>query len=206
MHHLQFVVVNHPNIAELITALAAAAAAVAAWAGLNAWRNQLHGNKDHEIAWKYLEATLKLRNAINNDVRNPAIFPGESQSAAEEFYGKDKMQSELTKNPNAWQVAVYSLRWREVVKARKELNDALVQAEIWWGKKAVGLEKDLNACIGILYVNMKNYVEPDRGLRWDDDVLYYIESDEESEFNKKLNAAIKKMDDFARPFLRASKS
>jgi hypothetical protein len=36
------------QIAEVITAIAAIAAAVVAWEGLTAWKKQLHGSTDHE--------------------------------------------------------------------------------------------------------------------------------------------------------------
>ncbi len=191
------------QIAEVITALAAIAAAVAAWVGLSAWKKQLHGNTDHDIAWRYLAAVLKLRNAINKTVRNPGIGLEEFKSASEEFYGKD-LESKMEKDPRtAETLAVYSIRWREVGKARQELDDAIVQAEIWWGEKVVGLEKDLNLCIGELFVNLANMVNPDRGLTYNHKIIYYVEGDD-SEFDKKLKAAVKKMEDFARQYLRDS--
>lgn len=189
------------QIAEIITALAAIAAAIAAWEGLTAWKKQLHGNTDHDIAWKYLAAVLKLRNAINKTVRNPGIGLEEFKSASEEFYGKD-LEEKMKENPrSAEMLAVYSIRWREVNKARQELDDVIVQAEIWWGEKVVGLEKDLNLCIGELFVNLKNMLNPDNGLTYDHKMIYYVEGDE-SEFDKKLKAAIKKMENFSRPYLR----
>jgi len=193
------------TLAEIVTALAAVLGVWIAWNGLSAWKKQLHGNTDHDIAWKYLEATLKVRNAINKVVRNPAIFPGEFQKASEEYYGKDKAEEELRKNPSAQTTAVYTIRWRELAKARQELDDAIVQAEIWWGKRVIGLEEPLNRCIGTLYVNLRNFLEPDHGLKFDHDTLYYTEGID-SEFDKGLNSAVKKMEDFARPFLREEKS
>ena len=191
------------TLSEIITALAASAAAVAAWNGLTAWKKQLHGNTDHDIAWKYLEAVLKLRNAINKTVRNPLISIGESQASSEEYYGEDKFQSVLIVDPTASTTAVYAIRWNELMKARRELDNAIVQAEIWWGNKVVGLEESLNLCIGTLYVNVKNHIDSDRSLRADHEILYYAK-EIETEYDKKLNEAIKKMEDFARPFLRES--
>ncbi len=191
------------QIAEVITALAAIAAAIAAWVGLSAWKKQLHGNTDHDIAWQYLAAVLKLRNAINKTVRNPAIGLEEFKSASEEFYGKD-LESKMKEDPRgAETLAVYSIRWRAVNKARQEFDDAIIQAEIWWGEKVVGLERDLNFCIGELFVNLGNMVNPDRGLTYNHKIIYYVEGDD-SEFDRKLKAALKKMEDFARPFLRES--
>ena len=193
------------QIAETITAIAAVAAAIAAWVGLSAWKKQLHGNTDHDIAWKYLAAVLKLRNAINKTVRNPGIGLEEFKSASEEFYGKD-LEAKMKENPRAAEmVAVYSIRWREVNKARQELDDAIVQAEIWWGNKVAGLEKDLNLCIGELFVNLTNMLNPDRGLTYEHKTIYYVEGDD-SEFDKKLKTAVKKMENFARRYLRDSES
>ncbi len=193
------------NVAEIITAGAAVAGAIAAWEGLSAWKKQLHGNTDHDIAWKYLEAVLKLRNAINKTVRNPGIDLSEFKSASEEFYGEN-LESEMKQNPrSAEMIAVYSIRWREVNKARQALDDAIVQAEIWWGQKVVGLEKELNACIGELFVNLKNMLNPDRGLTYNHRTIYYIEGDD-NQFDKDLENAVKKMEDFARLYLRDSES
>jgi hypothetical protein len=195
-------------IPDSVTAIAAITAAVAAWEGLNAWKKQLHGNKDHEIAWKYLEAVFKLRNAINKDVRNPFISIEEMSSASEEYYGKDRVQEILQKDPKAQTQAVYALRWREVQKARQNLSDVIVQAEIWFGEKVVGLENDLNGCIGELFVNIKNVVNPDYGRQHKIETVYFtpgLETDDKEgdySFDKKLRLSIKKMEDFARLYLR----
>jgi|SRR3989344_3259138 len=190
--------------ADGVTAVAAVVGVLIAFLGLKTWREQLYGNKDHEIAWKYLEAVFKLRNAINHEVRNPAIFPGEIQSAVEEFYGKNKLDEEKQKNPKADLLAVYSIRWKEVMKARKNLDNVIIHAEIWWGEKVVGLEKPINECLGTLFVNVKNYINPQKGmdLNWNDDVIYYEGDGSNNEFDQKLKSAVKKMEDFARPYLR----
>jgi hypothetical protein len=194
------------DIAQIFIACGAIVAASVAWRGLDVWKKQLHGNTDHDIAWKYLEATLKLRNAINEDVRNPAIFPNESQSASEEYYGKEGVENAIKTNPRAATIAVYILRWREVNKARIELKNAIVQAEIWWGKKVVGLEKPLYKCIGTLYVQLMNFLYPeDRGVPYDHDTLYFLEG-ADTGYDRNLTAAVKQIEDFARQYLRESDS
>ncbi len=186
--------------ADILTATAAVAGAFIAWNGLSAWKKQLHGNTDHEIAWKYIEAALKLRNAINRDVRNPFISLGEFRIASEEFYGKENVDAEIKKNPQAQKIAVYSIRWKEVNKARKELDDAAVQAEIWWGAAVIGLEKPMIECVAALFVNVQGLIDPDYATP-DRGILYYLET-EENAYDIKLNAAMKKIEGFFRPYLR----
>lgn len=197
---------NLEAVSQLVTVAVSGGGALLAILGLDAWKRQLHGNKDHEIAWKYLEAVFKVRNAINKVVRNPGIFPGETKKAAEELYGKENVDYEMGKNSRAGDVAVYQIRWNELTKARRELDDVIVQAEIWWGESVVGLEKELNASIGELFVNLKIYLDTERqdsGMKWNHETMYYLEG-HTSEFDEKLNKAIRKMEVFARPYLRGS--
>lgn len=189
------------DMAELITAIATVGAAVAAWEALKTWKRQLQGSKSHEIAWKYLEAVFKLRNAINYGVRNPWIDWSEFQQASEEHYGKDNVETAKKKNPQAETFAVYAVRWRQINEARKEFRDAKVQAEIWWGNKLPNFEKALYELVGQLYVTVKRVMEPEREMPPDHDTLYYAQG-VETEFDSKLDKAVQDVDDWMRPHIR----
>lgn len=191
------------NLAEVITALATTGAAVAAWEALRTWRKQLQGSRAHEIAWKYLEATLHLRDAINYGVRNPFISISEIQKACEEYYGKEKdIESSSQRGSERGRMrAVYATRWKEIDQARHELRTAKIQAEIWWGEQILNFDKPLNELIGNLYIQVKRITDPERGLVPEDDILYFT-PDRVTEFDSKLNGAVKKVDEWMRPHIR----
>lgn len=188
------------GLTEFITAIAAAGGALAAFEALKTWKKQLRGNKAHEIAWRYLEATINLREAINYGVRNPFISLGEFQQAAEEYYGKDRVEQAKKDDSRAETIAVYAIRWKEIDQARKQLRTAKVQAEVWWGEQIRNLDKPINELIGRLYVNVKNLLDPDRELRADHDIIYFA-ADHVTEFDTNLNSAVKEIDDWMRPYI-----
>lgn len=181
------------TITSITTAIAAIVGATTAALGLTAWKKQLKGKTDYELARRYLRAVYKIRDAIKF-VRNPFI-PIEEINAALKERGNDESPA----NHNESTRAVYSLRWKKVVEAGSDLDIELREAEISWGRGAVDIEKDFEGCINTLFVSLKMFAEfedvpPER------DIIY--DSGEEDEYNKKLKAAMLKIENYLTPHLR----
>ncbi len=68
--------VTAPLVRDVFGALAAIVAGVAAVKGFNAWRRQLKGTTEYQIALKVLKAASAFKDAIG-DARYTHIFPGE---------------------------------------------------------------------------------------------------------------------------------
>jgi hypothetical protein len=116
------------NIPDIVTALAAGIGAVVAVVGLNAWKKQLKGKTDYELARRYLRAVYKIRDAIKF-VRNPFISLGEMEQAL-----KERGSNQSTSDHKETSRAVYSVRWKKVTEAGSDLTLELREAEVSWGK------------------------------------------------------------------------
>jgi hypothetical protein len=78
-------------VKDVATAGAAIVAAVVAVLGLRAWRRQLRGQTQYELARRLLRAVYRVRDEIQG-VRNPVIMASEFETARHEtqFPPKEK--------------------------------------------------------------------------------------------------------------------
>jgi hypothetical protein len=174
-------------ISDVITAMSALVVAGAAIPGFNAWRKQMQGKTEYELARRYLRAIYKVRNSIR-EARNPFIPYGEMVSSLKERgFDKEDVNDNMKMNE-----AVYSKRWERVGNAILDLSVESLEAEVIWGKKYLDPEKELRKCAIDLKINIERFLDK-RNLhkdQWEkiDNVIY--EKNDEDDFNKKLNTAI----------------
>ena len=57
-------------VKDIVITLAAASAALCVYLGLNAWRNELKGKAEYELAKNVLKSVYRVREAFKH-VRNP---------------------------------------------------------------------------------------------------------------------------------------
>ena len=179
---------------EIINTFAILSGAVMAFVGVNAWKKQLKGSTEYELAKRYLKAVYKIRDAIKY-VRNPFISIDEMAVALKEN-GIEKPDYSNNQQTNR---AVYSIRWKKVMEARTNLDVELLEAEVLWGKVAVDVVDDLNARINKLYVSLKMFLE-ERNIKPDRDIIY--DMGDQDTFNHEVKKAIKKIEFFIKPHLR----
>lgn len=180
-------------IAEGITALSAGTAAVIAVLGLNAWKKQLRGKNDYELARRYLRASYRIRDAMKS-VRNPFIPVEEINNALKER-GPDQSRSDQKDATRA----VYALRWKKVTEAGSDLELEMREAEVSWGVEALEIERDLEDCIKELFVAIKMFLDVDE-IAPKRDIIY--DNGEQDEYNKKLKNAVTKIENYLKPHLR----
>lgn len=185
---------NHIDIASYITALAAAWGLVVAIIGLNAWKKQLKGKTDYELARRYLKALYKMRNAFSH-VRNPWVPIGESMAALKEK-GYTEADHSDNRKVNA---AIYSRRWEKMMEASSDLDIESLEAEVSWGNEATGLLDEIYGLRGKLLSHINRLIEGQEEIRPDREILYEVEGDK---FSLEVKGAIKKIVDYLRPHLK----
>lgn len=180
-------------IKDIVTTIAAGIAAIVAIMGIKAWKKQLKGKTNYELARRYLRAVYKVRDAIKY-VRNPFISSEEIFSAFKES-GLNEVDYNNQQKSNR---AVYSLRWKKVIEAISDLDVELLEAEVLWGKEVVELKESLNLCINELFFNLKRFLE-EGNRREFHDVIYDVDN---GIFTKKVNEAVEKIETYIKPHLK----
>ena len=189
---------KHMHILKIIEDIAAIGAACTAsyvaLVGLNAWKKQLKGKTDYELARRYLRSVYKVRDAIK-DVRNPFIPAAEITSALKDSGLSESDYSER-KNYNA---AVYSARWKKVTEAGTDVSVELLEAEVSWGKEAIEVQKDFDSSIRKLFANLKLFVDG-HFLDEQRDIIY--DRGDGDIFTQELNKGIQKIEEYLKPHLK----
>jgi hypothetical protein len=115
-------------LANWVMASAAAAAAIAAFRGLNTWKAQTLWKGNSQLSRELLYQLFLHRDAIKG-VRYSGIVMGSDA---------DVLTDEEMEKPEAYKefrrlAHVYEERWRRVTSVRAELYPKLIEAEVIWG-------------------------------------------------------------------------
>jgi len=180
---------------DAITAISAIIIASLAVYGIREWKRQIKGKTNYEIARRYLKASLNLRNTILY-VRNPFIFPNETEAALKE-HGFEKEEIDNHKI----NLAVYSRRWKKVQEAWSDLEAELLDAEVSWGSDPVNFSAPLIALTRELFVALQMYLDGNRQKIQDELIYNHGSTDKPDEFSKKVTEAIDKIKEFLKPHL-----
>jgi hypothetical protein len=130
------------------TGVAALVAAWVAWRGLEAWRVQLHGKTEYDLARRVLRAVLKVRDQIAF-VRHPFVPAAETMEAYRAA-GINPAEVDLPKDDNRAAQLVYLKRWQPLAAAASDLSVEILEAEVLWGRSSRDLEAELRQLIGEL--------------------------------------------------------
>ncbi|MDE1969986.1 MAG: hypothetical protein KGI50_00160 [Patescibacteria group bacterium] len=160
--------------------------------GLSTWKKQIKGHVEYDTARRLYRAVLKLRDAVGY-VRNPAIFPSESEEAQRKYFE----ESVGTTN------AVYRMRWEKMVEALSDLQAEQLEGEILWGKDVVEKIKPLRTCVTRLNLAVSDHLRPvDKRIRGHKEIfeiIYELRTDKEiDDFSKEIDASIDIIGDFLR--------
>lgn len=187
---------------------AAAATATCAYLGLSAWRNELKGKSEYELAKKVLKAVYRVRDAFKT-VRNPIIFKYEYPENMQDSHGQLKHEYEYEGT-----LRVYAKRWEKMEVSFNELEELHLEAQVEWGaglqNKIIALRQckaELQLAIHYLLRQKKNPLEqPTKAAQLAEErsVLEHIDSDTELDiFTPQINAAIDEFENWLRPYVRA---
>lgn len=190
---------------DVLTVLFTLAGLIIAGLGLATWKKQIKGSKEFEATHNLHFAMLKLREAIKH-VRNPAIWPSESQRAVKFIKEKnpEKSDEELKKNEHAY---VYEMRWQKITDAYTEAESYLLEAEALWGHEIMDLTKPLNKKVRELNINLnQNFASPEmrtKDLMTIHDVIYDKSSETEQDaFSTEVSKSIDAIADYLRGKIR----
>lgn len=123
---------------DIAVAVAAGVGAFVAWKGLGAWRQQLKGSNEYDLARRLLKSTYQLRDALAA-ARSPAMFGGEMpRPSRDEAGGMSEDQIRFFGTSGA-----YSERFRAVQEHRRALQADLLEAEALWGTRLKSLYQPL---------------------------------------------------------------
>lgn len=194
---------------EIVVIVAAAVGAYVAWYGLGAWKRQMSGKAEYDIAVQYLRAVLRLRNAIGV-VRFFSISTGEMVHLMRESQ-EQRAENDPEKDQAYAAIAAYESQWKAVVEANSDLQIAALEAEVVWGREPIDLLVPLRKCVNELHWAIDVYLrERYRDSRDRDDKLYadvlsviFWASDDPTKdaFSGKVNGAVSAAEQFVRPHL-----
>ena len=192
-------------VKDAVVAIAAAFGAVFAGMGLKAWKRQLTGKTDYELARGILRRALEVRRAIE-EARDPSITGGEIEAA------KEHLKTEgIADQRAAGTVAAYNVRYGKVVTAWFQLYEKMIEAEVSWGVSVKAAKDPLEACVKELRHAIWSHNDMITGRRRNptpdqmqkaDDVVYSLKDEDRDGFARKVNEAVKVIEDLVRPHIK----
>ena len=193
---------------DILVAASAASAAFFAYLGLSAWRKELKGKSEYQLAKDVLKSVYKVREAFKH-VRNPAIFQYEYPNELKHHHGHLKEE-----NRHEGTAHVYQERWKKMDEAFSELESYHLEAQVEWGPEFQDVIKDLRSCRAELLVAIQRMLERMKDTQ-DREILSVDERAEErsvlshlgteskhDKFTPDIDAAIGKFETWLRPHIK----
>lgn len=192
---------------DVATLFAAVIGTYVAIAGLSAWKRQLSGKTNYELARRLLRAAYKFRVAISV-VRHPVVTSGEAEEAQKEI--ADELGT-LDINPAGKRTyAIYKVRGKEINTALIELQAESFEAEISWGATAKSKIAELGKLIVPLRIAVEDYVQAQAGngmprtysaSEVHETLFDTLDPINPDKFTQRVNIALEAIEVFLRPHL-----
>ena len=146
---------------DALAAIFAAVAIIVSILGLRAWRKQITGKTEYEVARRLLLTVLKARDAVSA-LRAPFISGDEMAEAAK---GKYEITGDDEEKPDSEKLTelAYGRRWERVRESLSALAVEQLEAQVLLKR---GVEERLQAfqdCILELHAALEQYLEMRRG-------------------------------------------
>lgn len=190
---------------DIITAGAAITAAVVAVKGLRAWKKQLRGKTDYELARRCLKAVYRVRDAIRM-VRNPLQSSEEIAAAVKE---EGPSIPQYLSDDYKIQQAIYSFRLKRASEAFSDLQVELLEAQVSWGTEAVIALQPLQACVLKLQSTIRRHLRrllPHGALtpaRAEEvEIILYVDEELQDPFSIEIGEAVEQAERFLQPHLK----
>ncbi len=191
---------------DILLSLAAITTACVAVFGLSAWKRELKGKAEFEVARGLIRSTYKLRDAITS-CRSPFVR-GQEYPEGYLTLGREATPEE---HERAW-AHVFQKRWEPVSSAIQDFDTFTLEAEALWGMQIrIKTEKFLE-CISELLSSIETMITDYRsgGEVFKVDAQFGIRTRAtafstgtgENEFSKKIVDAITDIETEIRPHLK----
>lgn len=169
-------------VKDICTIIASGVAVYVGLVGLKAWKKQLKGKTEYELARRYLTAVYKLRDALK-DARSP-------------LKSIDEIHSDYINEPTERTFMTEFLpRWKHITEVVSLLNVEVFEAEVLWGRQAKEIVQPLIFCTAKLYISAEIKRE---GERDDQDNVVFARFDEKDALSTEINIEISKIEAYIR--------
>lgn len=190
---------------DSLLGVSAVTATIFAYLGLSAWRKELKGKAEYQLAKDVLKSVYKVREAFKH-IRNPAIYQYEYPEDMTDHHGH--LKREYKYEGTAY---VYEKRWEIMHDAFKELEEHHLNAQVEWGSKFQDIIVELRSCRVKLQISIQQILERKKNPEFNQamtkeekaeetSVLYYGGEDSKyDKFTPEVNEAIDKFEKWLRP-------
>jgi hypothetical protein len=194
------------SILKDVSSISAACVAMyVALKGLQAWKRQLRGNADFDLARRFLRATYGVRHAVQL-ARAPFLTAAEMNSALAARTEAMTAVARRGKDDDG-EMAAYQIRWQRVNAALADFHGVALEAEALWGPDAaaktaevIRLANELHHAIQ-LWVNRSerplNQEEDEKVLR----TISEIDADGYRDYSDSFAIALAGVDNLTKPYL-----
>jgi len=194
-------------VKDVALSAAACVTGYVALVGLGAWRKELEGRANFDVARQLAKSAYVLRDQMTY-CRSPFTAAQEFPEGYRGGFGNasDKEQGD------AWNY-VYTNRWRSVGKAVQDFDTASLEAEALWGHEIKAKCTEFRGCVKTLQVSIEMFVRDKYGggqsfknvdfSRKIESEIWEID-DGKNELTQRINAAIDGIEAFLRPHLSRS--
>jgi len=195
-------------VRDVLVGLSAVSAAVFAYLGLSAWRKELKGKAEYELAKDVLKSVYRVREAFKV-VRHPAIFQYEYPADMTDHHGHLKRENNYEGTAH-----VYEKRWEKMDEAFRALEEHHLSAQVEWGSEFQDVIKKLRSCRVDLLIAVQQLIERKKNPHEvsqttaeekaeERSVLYHLGSDsKDDKFTLQIDEAIADFESWLRSHIR----
>lgn len=188
--------------------LSAAAAAFFAYKGLSAWRKELKGKSEYELAKGVLKSVYKVREAFKH-VRHLAIYEYEYPEEMRDHHGHLKREYDYKGTAQ-----VYENRWKKMDEGFRELEERHLEAQVEWRPEHQDVIVKLRQCRAELLISIQRMLERKKNPRSEAptqaeeiaeerSVLHHIGGDSKHDkFTAQIDEAVSEFEKWLRPHVR----
>ena len=134
----------------IVTSIAAVVGVWVAWRGVSAWRSELRGRTEYDLARRILVGVYRVREGVRS-VRSPLM------SSAE--YAQREGRDPKSEGTSAADLAyAYDRRFKAIRDAMDGLDVDFLEAEAVWGNLLATPAGELRQCVRELWVSITMYV------------------------------------------------
>jgi hypothetical protein len=176
--------------------------------GLSAWREELKGKSEYQLAKDVLKSVYKVREAFKL-VRNPMIYQYEYPEGMRDHHGHLKHEHDYEGTAH-----VYEKRWDKLAEAFGELEEHHLAAQVEWGPEFQEVIVKLRSCRVELLIAIQQMLERKKNPREtamtkpeeraeERSVLYNLGGDSmHDKFTPQIEEAINAFEQWLRPHIR----
>ncbi len=199
------------SILKDVSSISAAGVAMyVALKGRQAWKRQLRGNADFDLARRVLRATYAVRHAVQL-ARAAFLTAAEMQSALASRTEATTAVAGAGKDDDDGEMAAYQIRWQRVNAALTDFHGVALEAEALWGQDAATKTAEVFRLANELHHAIQRWVNrTDRPLNCEDDekvlrTVSEIDADGYRDYSDRFAAALAGVDNLTKPYLSFSR-